>query len=71
MAIYENGKRLTIVKVDYTWDFLLYNTIKKEIQRKWEETMMMAARGYGKSYWAEQIDKLADMLLQIINQNQE
>lgn len=64
MRIEENGKLFTIVKVDWQWDFLLYQAIRKEIHSRWEETMYMAERGYGKYYWADQIDQLADILLQ-------
>lgn len=71
MIIEENGKLLTIVKVDWKWDYLLHHAIRHEIDRRWEETMYMAEKGYGKYYWADEIDHLADILLDMnSNSNQ-
>ena len=42
--------------------------LQETINKKWNESIFMADQGYGKHYWAEQIDWAADMLLQIIKQ---
>lgn len=53
------------INVNWETDFLLYNALKHEMSRKWKESIMMAERGYGKDYWAENLDILADYLLEI------
>jgi hypothetical protein len=39
--------------------------IKNELERKWLGQIFMAERGFGKDYWANEIDELADILLKL------
>lgn len=51
---------------DSTYDFLLKQAITRDMQRRWEESMFMAPRiETDEHYWREEIDALADMLLEI------
>lgn len=59
------------INIEWSTDFVLYHALKNEMTRKWEETIMMARRGYGKNIWAEDIDTLADYLLEVIRAQAE
>lgn len=51
---------------DSTYNYLLKQAITKYMQRRWEESMFMAPRiKTDDHYWSEEIDALADMLLEI------
>ena len=59
------------INVAWNNDFILINALKHEMFRKWDETIMMASRGYGKDYWAEDLDTLADYLLEVMRAQAE
>lgn len=45
--------------------YWIKESIKHELNHKWEDQIFMAERGYGKNYWAHEIDELADILLKL------
>lgn len=48
--------------------FLIGTSIKDEMQRLWKLTIIMSENGYGKHYFDDEIDKLADFLIQYYQQ---
>lgn len=48
--------------------FLIGTAIKEEMQRRWKLTIFMNENGYGKHYYDEEIDELADFLIQYYKQ---
>lgn len=48
--------------------FLIGKSIKNEMQRMWKSTFFMCEHGYSKHFYDEQIDELADFLIQYHNQ---
>lgn len=58
-----------ILEVPYTWDWLLYQQLQRCIQQDWEDSLFMATRmELDQVYYADRIDRTADMLLQLRNQ---
>lgn len=58
-------------KITTPWnkDFYLKMAVTMEIKRRWEESLFMAAhQASDETYWQDAIDTLADIKLQIINQ---
>ena len=56
------------MKIEWNHDFLLEKAIRKEMQSRWRLCCFMAPRIYvNDHYYGEEIDYLADILLQIYN----
>lgn len=51
------------------WDFILANQLKKAMRRDWEDSLFMATRQkLDDVYFADRIDRTADILLQVMAQ---
>ena len=61
------GQAIMKYKVTLTLDEVIRAklAVENDIKRKWQEQIEMAQRGYGKLYWAEEIDELADILMKL------
>lgn len=59
------------IKIEWATDFVLYDALKHEMQRKWEQTISAANFGLGKGFWSSEIDTLADVLLEVIKAQAE
>lgn len=53
--------------MNVTWetDYLLRNSLMNEMRNLWKQQVYMSERGYGKNFWSEELDKLADILLEL------
>lgn len=52
----------------HAYGFLIGIAIQNEMRRRWNDTIFMSERGYGKHYYENEIDMLADFLLQYYKQ---
>ena len=52
------------MNVNWTTDHLLRNALQHEMQNRWKQQIFMCEKGYGKDYWSDELDILADMLLE-------
>lgn len=51
------------------WDFMLANQLRKAMRRDWEDSIFMAKRQkLDDVYFADRIDRTADILLQVMAQ---
>lgn len=53
------------MNVKWETDYLLRDALKHEMENLWKQQIYMCERGYGKNYWSDEIDKLADILLEL------
>lgn len=59
------------MNVEWTTDHLLCDALKHEMQNRWKQQIFMCQRGYGKDYWSDELDILADMLLELRRASRE
>ena len=58
-----------ILEVPYVWDWLLYQQLQRSIQHDWKESLFMASRlKFDEVYYADRIDRIADIMLQLREQ---
>lgn len=48
--------------------FLIGKAIKQDIHKRWISNIFMCENGYGKHFYDEEIDALADFLIEYYNQ---
>lgn len=59
------------INIEWTTDSVLIDALRHEMTRKWDSTIRMANYGYGKNFWSEEIDILADYLLEVMRAQAE
>lgn len=53
------------ITLNWYYSYLITQALQREIQVRWKQNIMMANAGHGKHYWDDDIDRLADYLMEI------
>ncbi|MCR3569389.1 hypothetical protein K0B57_22695 [Salmonella enterica subsp. enterica serovar Montevideo] len=57
------------IQMPTEWDFILANQLRNSMRRDWEDSLFMAKRQkLDEVYFADRIDRTADILLQVMAQ---
>lgn len=55
------------INIDWHTDFYIYNALRKEVKKTWEDAIVMSiVEQYDEHYYAEKIDIIADVMLEIM-----
>ena len=56
------------ISIEWSGSYLVSISIRNQMQKYWDEAIIMEQHGHGKGYWDTEIDKLADFLMAIEKQ---